>query len=956
MKPYGTLGLPRALHSKLESIHGYVQSLLQEQPQPRVWEQLGQIYESEQQLDDAIKCYQSAAQYASGFSYADLSNKINRLQQVQVWKLHSNAPQSRSRALPPLQEVWSLLQQKRSYNTKNGCQLKRPGGPADHCSPPSTPSPSLHQAAWPSHGSEVRNPVKRRRSVSPDHAPSHQHAHGPGTQRLGENAQFQPQRADVVAWHHAHKEPWPQGRREPTPVVQEHRKPEIHPSTPSTPTVLVTTASGSSPASSQGGSHGRGEGEKEGAGRRPRTEGESSLGETAPQQRPDRGVSWTVAPTPSPSLQHSEVKGQAPSSRQEREATPRQEREATPRQCGGKAPEVEAPPSSVHPPPEGEGEPTPDLRPSGTPPATPEQPDRSPPGAKDHRAPAQPVRDALSPASPREPCRAAQPRMPPLSGPHRTCTDQEARGKLAPRLVLQQAAGAPASVGRPSRPNDEALALSDGPKLACAVGGAEGRWLPRPPPLTCGLPARTVTAPARPPPPGTPKQEASPALEAQPRSVAAETEAEASGRPRVERSPEPEEEKRLPCKAPPASSSPSDRSPASLPASEVWIKAVFADEARHRRRRHHHHHHRHRHRPSPPHPRAPESDAAHASPGAAESPALEPPATRPAPERESAPAAPSPVRACENVAGPRRPSPRAKSPPPPASGGQGERRHRGRHAARDRGRRGRSGKGKQRRILGNIDLQSKEIQAREKGKAEGAKPSRPAAPALEEPERPAAPAGREPDSGGRTSLGPSDILRVKSFPEGTTKELKIKLVKVESGDRETFIASEVEERRLRLPELTIESPGAEVVSACKSTKLKGRFTESYVLPANSVKPGCLTEQQAQREKLNPPTPSIYISASSRPRRWWRPTASTQWKCGPSCNSRRTRTGTPRGAPRPGPARAVVPTPPSPSTPNTRPPPSRNPCRRTRKVTRTSRSPRRRGLYQPQTVRVDHRCH
>ncbi|XP_072114347.1 lysine-specific demethylase 6B-like isoform X3 [Mobula birostris] len=938
VKPYSTLGLPRALHSKLEGIHGCVQSLLQEQPQPRVWEQLGQIYESEQELDDAIKCYQTAARYTSGFSYADLSNRISRLQQVHVWKLHSSAPQSRSRALPPLQEVWSLLQQKRSYNTKNGCQLKRPGGPADHCSPPPTPSPSLHQAAWSSHGSEVPNPVKRRRSVSPDHAPSHQHAHGAGTQRLGETThsgshphpQFQPQRTDVVSWHHAHKEPWPQGRREATPVVQEHRKPEIHPSTPSTPTVLVTTASGDSAASSQGGSHGRaacqGQGEKEGAGRRPRMEGETSPGETASQQRtagPDRGVSWKV--TPSPSLQHSEVKGRAPSSRQEREGTPRQ--------GGGKAaekPEAEAqsciPPSSVRSSPsqareEEEGEPgrpqpqprtqpTPALRPSGTPPTTPEQPDRSPPAAKDQRvqkgggALAQSIRDAPSPASPREPCRAAQPRMPPLSGPHRTCTDQEARGKPAPRLMLHQAAGAPASVGRPSRPTDEALSLADDPKLACAVGGAEGRWLPRPPPLTCGLPARTVAAAALPQPrpspsaipthptPCTPKQEALPALEAQPPSVAAETEAEALGRHRAERSPEPEEEKRLPCKASPASSSPSDRSPASLPDSEVWIKAVFADEARHHRRRHHHHHHRHRHRPSPPHPShaqaaepRPEPGTAHASPKAAESPAkgpapepspahappqaAEPPTKQLAPEPASPPASPSPVRACENVAGAQRPSSRAKatgSPSPPAAGGQD--RHCGKHSARDRGRRSsKSGKGKQRRILGNIDLQSKEIQAREKGKAEGAKPSRPSAPILEEPERaegkraePAAPASRESDAGSRTSLGPSDILRVKSFPEGTTKELKIKLVKVESGDRETFIASEVEDRRPRLSELTIESPGADIITACKSTKLKGKFTESYVLPANSVKPGCLTEQQAQREKLNPPTPSIYLES------------------------------------------------------------------------------------------------
>ncbi|XP_051900614.1 lysine-specific demethylase 6B-like [Pristis pectinata] len=922
-KPYGASGLPRPFHSKLDGIHSCVQSLLQEQPQPRVWEQLGQIYESEQELEDAIKCYQTAARYTSGYGYADLTSRISRLQQVHVWKLHSSVAQSRSRTLPPLQEVWNLLQQKRSCNApKNGCQLKRPAGPSDHCGQQPPPSPSPHQGAWSLHSNDVPNPVKRRRSGSPDQAPSHQ-AHGSGAQRLGDpshsgslsHTQYQAQRADTT-WHHAHKEPWSQGRRESAPIVQEHRRPEIPPSTaPSVhgnaPALLVTTAIGqaacASPNSSQGGSHGRaacpGEGEKDGAGRRRRLEcgasaGEStpgqrvSAGESAPGQRAsggDRGRSWSGSP--STSLLHSEIKGRGPSSRQEREVLPRQ--------GGGRPPETPEAEASRHPGPvpvplrsspgraqqEGEEEPdrplpqpqpTPPRRPSRTPPV-----DGSPPGSGDQRAQQAAGPQAWAgrepPAQPpaREPCRASQPRMPPLSGPHRTCTDQGGRGKLAPRLLLQQAARSPASaVSRPSRPADEAPGQAEGSGPACPAGGAEGRWLPRPPPLTCGLPARTAAPPPPPPTASAHPKPSSPELAPEARLPGSvETEAEAPGpRRQAAGSPGPEDSSRLLCRR---------KAPASPPDGEMWIKAVFtaeaqkgaAGEARQHHRHHHHHHHRHRPRPRPaaePHP----------GPGPTPTPPQSP--SKRLPPEPEAPASPSPGpgRACENATSAHRsagrprgsesPPPLPPSPNPPAAGGRAERR--GKHSSRDRHRRGsrggKSGKGKQRRILGNIDLQSKEIQAREKVKAEaGAKPPRPSAPALEEADRAEgkraevpAPAGKEPDAGSRSSLGPSDILRVKSFPEGTTKELKIKLVKVESGDRETFIASEVEDRRLRLSDLTIDSPGADIIAACKSTKLKGKFTESCVLPANSVKPGCLTEQQAQREKLNPPTPSIYLES------------------------------------------------------------------------------------------------
>lgn len=43
--------------------------------------------------------------------------------------------------------------------------------------------------------------------------------------------------------------------------------------------------------------------------------------------------------------------------------------------------------------------------------------------------------------------------------------------------------------------------------------------------------------------------------------------------------------------------------------------------------------------------------------------------------------------------------------------------------------------------------------------------------------------------------------------------------------------------------------------------MKEKFKESYLLPAFSVKPILTTELLIPPEKLNPPTPSIYVSAA-----------------------------------------------------------------------------------------------
>lgn len=182
-------------------------------------------------------------------------------------------------------------------------------------------------------------------------------------------------------------------------------------------------------------------------------------------------------------------------------------------------------------------------------------------------------------------------------------------------------------------------------------------------------------------------------------------------------------------------------------------------------------------------------------------------------------------------------------------------------------------KEKSRRVLGNLDLQSEEIQGREKARpdlsgASKAKP--PTAPAPPPAPAPSAqlipPSATVPgkkareEASGPPSVSRADLLKLRSLSEGPPKELKIRLIKVESGDKETFIASEVEERRLRMADLTISHCAADVVRASKNAKVKGKFRESYLSPTQSVKPKINTEEKLPREKLNPPTPSIYLES------------------------------------------------------------------------------------------------
>lgn len=118
---------------------------------------------------------------------------------------------------------------------------------------------------------------------------------------------------------------------------------------------------------------------------------------------------------------------------------------------------------------------------------------------------------------------------------------------------------------------------------------------------------------------------------------------------------------------------------------------------------------------------------------------------------------------------------------------------------------GKSHKEKDRRILGDLNLQSKERAEKNRSHHGSDKKKR----------RMASTSTGEEKSDSGSSLGPTDFLKLKALSDGPPKELKIRLIKVESGDRETFIASEVEEKRIPLEEIGIKNTASEIIRSCK---------------------------------------------------------------------------------------------------------------------------------------------
>ncbi|XP_056224472.1 lysine-specific demethylase 6B [Seriola aureovittata] len=177
---------------------------------------------------------------------------------------------------------------------------------------------------------------------------------------------------------------------------------------------------------------------------------------------------------------------------------------------------------------------------------------------------------------------------------------------------------------------------------------------------------------------------------------------------------------------------------------------------------------------------------------------------------------------------------------------------------------------KDRRILGDLNLQSKEGSEKNRSHYDTDKKKRKEASGASSTSEGEHAEWTSRSSGERSSehkkgsesgpLGSTDFLKLKALSDGPPKELKIRLIKVESGDRETFIASEVEEKRIPLEEISIKNTASEIIRSCKGARVKGKFRESYLLPAFSVKPIMTSEEPIPREKLNPPTPSIYLES------------------------------------------------------------------------------------------------
>ncbi|KAM9789018.1 uncharacterized protein ACB057_013599 [Neosynchiropus ocellatus] len=105
-----------------------------------------------------------------------------------------------------------------------------------------------------------------------------------------------------------------------------------------------------------------------------------------------------------------------------------------------------------------------------------------------------------------------------------------------------------------------------------------------------------------------------------------------------------------------------------------------------------------------------------------------------------------------------------------------------------------------------------------------------------------------------------EALQQRALSLGFTKDPRVLLVKMKIDCGRTFKVSEFTEQSIPLSELSIKNTGWEVIRSCKSARVTGKFKESYLLPTLSVKPIMSIHTPIPREKLNPPTPSIYLES------------------------------------------------------------------------------------------------
>lgn len=129
---------------------------------------------------------------------------------------------------------------------------------------------------------------------------------------------------------------------------------------------------------------------------------------------------------------------------------------------------------------------------------------------------------------------------------------------------------------------------------------------------------------------------------------------------------------------------------------------------------------------------------------------------------------------------------------------------------------------KDRIVLGDLNLQRKEGSEKNRTHYDSEKKKRKevsgASSASEEAEWSSTSGERTSEHKKGSEPGPldsTDFLKLKALSDGPPKELKIRLIKVESGDRETFIASEVEEKRIPLKDISIKNTASEIIRSCK---------------------------------------------------------------------------------------------------------------------------------------------
>ncbi|XP_059991683.1 lysine-specific demethylase 6B isoform X4 [Lagenorhynchus albirostris] len=784
-KPYYAPGTPtpRPLHGKLESLHGCVQALLREPAQPGLWEQLGQLYESEHDSEEAVRCYHSALRY--GGSLAELGPRVGRLQQAQLWNFHAASCQHRPKVLPPLEQVWNLLhlEHKRNYGAKRG------GPPVKRAAEPPVVQPMPPAALSGPSGEEGLSPGgKRRRGCNSEQTglppglplPPPPLPPAPPPPGLATSPPFQLTKPGL--WSTPHGDAWgPERKGSAPPERQEQRHSLPHPYPYPAPAYPVhppghrlVPAAPPGPRPPGAESHGcppatrpPGSDLRESRVQRSRMDSSVSPAATtacvpyAPSRPPGPPGTTTSSSSSSsnPGLRGVEPSpGIPPFPTDTAPATTAATAATTP----ATQEEEKKPPPALPPPP-----PLAKFPPPPQPPPT----ARAPPAS-----PANLLKSLASVLEGQKYCyRGTGAAVPTRPGPLPTTqySPSSSSGATAPppTSVAPSAQGSP----QPSASSSSQFSTSGGPWARERRAGEE----PAPGPMT--------PAPPPPPLPLPPARSESEVLEEI--SRACETLVERVGRSTADPADPVDTADR-------ADSGTERLQPPAQAKEESGGVAAAARPGSSKRRQKEHRRHR---------------------------------------------------RACKDSVGRRPREGRAKA-------------------------KAKAPKEKSRRVLGNLDLQSEEIQGREKarpdlGGASKAKPpvapGPPPAPAPSVQPTPPAPVpgkkARE-EAPGPLGVSRADMLKLRSLSEGPPKELKIRLIKVESGDKETFIASEVEERRLRMADLTISHCAADVVRASKNAKVKGKFRESYLSPAQSVKPKINSEEKLPREKLNPPTPSIYLES------------------------------------------------------------------------------------------------